>query len=223
MNKEQGVIYILTNPSFPEYVKIGYADEIEKRLKQLNRSECIPFAFRVYATYEVESRLSDLKIHDIIDRLNPTLRAIDNFDGKKRVREFYAMTAEDAYSLLEAIADIHDLKHKLKKIIPNEQEAKAEQIASEIEIETKERRENFSFEKCGIAIGSELAFVDDESQKCYVISDRMVEYQGEKLYLTGLAKKLKNTTMPLAGPHYFTYQGEILSEIRLKIESQNNG
>ena len=33
-----GVIYILTNPSFPEYVKIGYADDIDKRLMQLNRS-----------------------------------------------------------------------------------------------------------------------------------------------------------------------------------------
>mgnify|MGYP000032586658 CR=1 FL=1 len=64
-----GVIYILTNPSFPEYVKIGYADDIDKRLLQLNRSECIPFAFRVYATYEVNSRLSDLKIHSIIDKL----------------------------------------------------------------------------------------------------------------------------------------------------------
>ena len=27
-----GYIYILTNPSFPEYVKIGYADNVEKRL-----------------------------------------------------------------------------------------------------------------------------------------------------------------------------------------------
>ena len=35
----KGVIYILTNPSFPDYVKIGYADDIDKRLKQLNRSE----------------------------------------------------------------------------------------------------------------------------------------------------------------------------------------
>lgn len=25
----KGVIYILTNPSFPEYVKIGYADNIK--------------------------------------------------------------------------------------------------------------------------------------------------------------------------------------------------
>ena len=75
MNGKRGIIYILTNPSFPEYVKIGYADNIEERLKQLNRSECIPFAFRVYATYEVSSRLSDLKIHSIIDKLNPNLRS----------------------------------------------------------------------------------------------------------------------------------------------------
>ena len=25
--------YILTNPSFPYYVKIGYADDIEKKIK----------------------------------------------------------------------------------------------------------------------------------------------------------------------------------------------
>ena len=59
--ENKGVIYILTNPSFPEYVKIGYADDVNKRLAQLNRSECTSFAFRVYATYDVSSRLSDLK------------------------------------------------------------------------------------------------------------------------------------------------------------------
>ena len=44
---QKGVIYILTNPSFPQYIKIGYADNVESRLKDLNRSECIPFAFRL--------------------------------------------------------------------------------------------------------------------------------------------------------------------------------
>lgn len=85
MDNKNGVIYILTNPSFPDYVKIGYADDIDKRLKQLNRSECIPYAFRIYATYEVSSRLSDLKIHSIIDKLNPNLRAVESFNGKQRV------------------------------------------------------------------------------------------------------------------------------------------
>ena len=124
-----GVIYILTNPSFPEYVKIGYADDIDKRLQQLNRSECIPFAFRVYATYEVNSRLSDLKIHSIIDKLNPNLRSIENFNGKQRVREFYAMSPEDAYSILEAIAEIHGCADKLKRIDMDEAQKQAELFA----------------------------------------------------------------------------------------------
>ena len=86
--EQKGVIYILTNPSFPQYVKIGYADNVESRLKQLNNSECIPFAFRIYATYEVEERLTDLKLHALIDQLNPNLRSIDNVDGKKPLGEF---------------------------------------------------------------------------------------------------------------------------------------
>ncbi len=118
MDNKNGVIYILTNPSFPDYVKIGYADDIDKRLKQLNRSECIPYAFRVYATYEVSSRLSDLKIHSIIDKLNPNLRAVESFNGKQRVREFYAMSPEDAYSILEAIAEIHGCVDKLNEWCP---------------------------------------------------------------------------------------------------------
>lgn len=126
------VIYILTNPSFPDYVKIWYADNLEERLNQLNRSECIPFAFRVYAYYEVAERLTDIKLHAMIDKLNPTLRAIDDFNGKKRVREFYAMDAEDAYSILETIAEVNWLKDKLIRVTPTKQEQEAEKKAIEI-------------------------------------------------------------------------------------------
>ena len=143
--EKNGVIYVLTNPSFPAYVKIGYADDIERRLKELNRSECIPFAFRVYATYEVDCRLSDVKIHSIIDRLNPNLRSIETFNGKKRVREFYAMSAEDAYSILEAIAEIHGRLDKLKLVDMSEQEMEAEETAEEIQEERVERRAPFAF------------------------------------------------------------------------------
>ena len=45
MKEKCGVIYILTNPSFPEYIKIGYADDVELRVKQLNNSEAVPFSF----------------------------------------------------------------------------------------------------------------------------------------------------------------------------------
>lgn len=91
----------------------------KKPLQELNRSECIPFAFRRYATYEVSDRLSDIQIHSIIDSLNPNLRAIENFEGKKRVREFYAMTAEDAYKLLDGIAKINGMTNNWKNIQDN--------------------------------------------------------------------------------------------------------
>ncbi len=132
-NKPSGVIYILTNPSFPEYVKIGYADDINKRLKELNRSECIPFAFRTYAIYEVNERLGDIAIHNMIDNINPNLRAIETFDGKKRKKEFYAMTADDAYAIFKTIADISGTSDRLHKLTPEGHEIEDEKIAAEVE------------------------------------------------------------------------------------------
>ena len=140
MSDTKGFIYILTNPSFPDYVKIGYADNVEKRLIDLNRSECIPFAFRIYATYEVPKRLTDLSLHNLIDKLNPTLRAIDTFNGKPRKKEFYAMSKEDAYSLLEAISEIHDCKNKLKLYPKSEDDKIAEDTAELVEIEATIRK-----------------------------------------------------------------------------------
>ena len=77
MEEKAGGIYILTNPSFPEYVKIGYADNVDKRLAQLNRTECTPFALRHYATYEVPDRLLDKKFHALLDMFDANLRAVD--------------------------------------------------------------------------------------------------------------------------------------------------
>lgn len=215
--ENKGVIYILTNPSFPEYVKIGYADDIDKRLKQLNRSECTPFAFRVYATYEVNSRLSDLKIHSIIDKLNPNLRSIENNDGKKRIREFYAMTPEDAYSILEAIAEIHGCTDNLKLVTPNEKEAQAEATAQEIDTEVTERASNFSFTKCNIPIGATITYSGDEAITATVVDDRLVEYNGETMSLTALAKLVSGIKYSIPDPKFFKYNGEALNDIRHRL------
>ncbi len=213
----KGVIYILTNPSFPDYVKIGYATDIEKRLKQLNRSETIPFAFRVYAIYEVDKGLSDKELHKLIDTLNPELRTIETFDGKERVKEFYAMAAEDAYSLLECIAKISGTGDRLKRMSPEGHEILDQQIADEVK-ETV-RRGPFRFSECGIPFGSEIEFVDDPSIKPVVIDDRHIEYLGETTSVSALARKLKGFDHPVQGTLWFKYKGEVLSELRDRLES----
>lgn len=215
----KGYIYVLTNPSFPDYVKIGYADDVNKRLKQLNRSECVPFSFRVYATYEVDSRLSDIKIHELIDRLNPNLRAIENFDGKKRVREFYAMSADDAYNILKSIAEINGREASLVLVKPTDKDIKQEETAAEIKAKT--RGDNYSFSKCNIPLGAELVYINDENVKCYVVDDRRVKYQDEIMYMTTLAKMLTGKKS-IAGPGFFKYNGKNLQYYYELYQSKNN-
>ena len=222
----KGFIYILTNPSFKEYVKIGYADNVENRLKQLNNSECIPFAFRVYATYEVEERLTDKKLHSLIDQLNPNLRSIENVGGKVRVREFYAMLPEHAYSILETIAILGGHRERLKLWEPSVQEQKDEDLAQEIEEEHIERQSPFTFSKCNIPIGATITYFNrgkaNSGVECVVVDDKAVEYQGKRYSLSALATELSGSKHGVAGPRYFKYQGEWLNTIRARAEGRQD-
>lgn len=124
-----GSIYILTNPSFPDYVKIGYSKNVEERISKLNNSEAVPFGFRLYATYDVETQSADKVLHKIIDKLNADLRSIDTINDKVRVREFYLISPEDAYELLEDIAIISGTKERLHLYKPTKEEVIEEETA----------------------------------------------------------------------------------------------
>jgi len=181
--KTAGVIYILTNPSFPEYVKIGYADDLKARLNILNQNECIPFAFRAYAVYEVYKRVEDITLHKMIDRINPALRAIETFDGKKRKKEFYAMTPEDAYAILEAIATISGTSDNLHRLTPEGHEITDEILADELSRKV---------------VYTEEAFFENSSKKIkelyYKLRERIIEFgdvsvEAKKLYIAFKAPK----------------------------------
>ena len=212
----KGVIYVLTNPAFPEYVKIGYADNLERRLGELNRSEALPFAFRVYAIYEVSERLTDKKLHDLIDTLNPDLRSVENFDGKERKREFYSMSKEDAYLLPECIAEISGTRANLKRMKPTGHEVLDEQIAEENKENAK--KPPFRFSMVGIKPGDKVIFTKDKNVVATVVDDRHIEYNGETTSLSGLAEKLLHK-LSLQGTLYFTFNGKTLNDLRAEMEN----
>ena len=214
--EKKGVIYILQNPAFKEYVKIGYAHDIEKRLHQLNRSETIPFAFRVYAIYEVQSELTDMELHKLIDNLNPDLRTIETFDGKKRVKEFYAMSPEDAYSILESIAKISGTTACLKRLTPEGHEVIDEAIAKEVQENAK--RGPFRFSLCGIKPGEKVVFIEDKNIQPVVVDDRHIEYNGQTTSLSALAQQIKGFNHPVQGTLWFTYNGIKLTDLREQME-----
>lgn len=151
----EGYIYVMTNPYLHDMVKIGYASDVEARRKQLSTT-ALPFEYEIYATYETSGQLEDKKLHELIDTLNPKLRLAKN-------REFFAMSAEKAYRLLEAIAIISGSADKLKREAQIQGETTAGSSKRQIHSSGssgRKQRPAINFQKCGIPVGAELVFID---------------------------------------------------------------
>ena len=157
-------------------------------------------------------------LHDLIDKLNPDLRSIENFDGKERKREFYVMSPEDAYSLLECIAKISGTEDRLKKMTPEGHEILDEETAMEVSKEAKRGR--FKFGKYGIPVGAVIKYINDPSIEATVVDDGHISYKGVTTSTSALAKELLESEYPVQGTAYFTYEGEKLTDRRDRMERE---
>jgi len=96
-------------------------------------------------------------------------------------------------------------------------EAKQEKEAQEI---AKYHRRKFTFSELGIPVGAELEYIYDKSIKVYVTDERSVSYNGEEFSLSGLAKILSNSARGVQGTLYFSYNGEVLTDLRYRLEKE---
>jgi hypothetical protein len=224
----KGIVYILTNPSLDGWVKIGMPtrNDIEARLAELNRPENIPLSYRAYAIYEVEKPLEVEKhIHSLFDIIDENLHARETLSsGRIREREFFQISPERAFAVLQAVSALRDDETCLKLITPNAEQIEEEQIAEQIA-----RRPNFRFSMLQIPIGTKLSFLYDESCVCYTKdTNNKIDYEGEEYSLSGLAKKLLtekrgwDNAHAVAGPRYFTFQGNTLADLRNMQESRED-
>ncbi len=204
--KTKGFIYIMTNPALHDMVKIGYSADVERRRKELSTT-ALPYDYEIYATYEVEGKLEDKKLHNMIDKLNPELRVSAN-------REFYVMSPEDAYELLEAIKYIGGSSNKLCRYGEKEEPAENHEI--------KVKKPPINFKKCGIPVGAELVFAENPDVKVIVSGERKVTYGGIETSLSTFVQEYKGLGHRPQGTLYFTYNGrpllDIANETQWKIE-----
>ena len=122
------VIYILTNPSFPQFVKIGYADDVLDRVATLNSNPGLPYSFRIFATYEVNERLEDL-IADANIQIEVTAGLVE-----KLVRENanVSQDQEEYESKYNALASRFD---EAKIILKESEEERLQKTARKKELE----------------------------------------------------------------------------------------
>ena len=126
------------------------------------------------------------------------------------------MSVEDAYGLLESIANLSGTLDRLQRLTPEGHEILDEQIANEVRETAK--RGPFRFSTCNIPVGSELSFVGNPTIKVKVVDDRHIEYNGETTSLSALARKLKQFDHPVQGTLWFSYENEILVNLRNRME-----
>lgn len=218
MEKEKGLVYILTNPCFEEWVKIGITNRsIDDRLKELNSLTAVPLSYRCYALYEVEDPVRvERCVHSIIDRIDSGLRSREYLDnGKTREREFFRISPEVAFGILKDISKLLNNEDCLHLYAPTSDQAIEQEIASEAKYRMRD-----SFASYGLNVGTPIKFVYDDNIVAYVADDKKaVIYKDEKYSIRKLAQKILienygwTDQKPLCGWKFFTSNGVVLREL----------
>ena len=196
------IVYILTNECMPQTIKVGFTENLEQRIKQLdNTSVALPF--ECYYAVEVDDASGvEKKMH----------QGLDSYRVRQN-REFFNTSPERARSLLE-IAEVMGGKNVTPKnaIVETEQDRQALKQAHK-------RRERFNFGMLDIQPGDTLYFKKDETITCKVVDDRRVEFRDEKTSLSASANLIL-TQMGYdweggaSGPIWWCFNGKTLDELR---------
>lgn len=201
------IVYILTNESMPDMVKIGITDDLERRIKELDKTGT-PLPFECYYAVEVEDNQApaiEKKLHDGLD--------------DKRVRqsrEFFNTTPEQAKALAE-VAEIMGGKN----VTPKEHIVETMQDKQALE-QAKKKRKRFNFEMVNIEKGTILEFVKDNTITCEVYDDSKVSFRDKVTSLSDAAdillKEMGYDWQGVQGPLWWRYKGKTLNDLRYEFE-----
>ena len=221
MKENTGFVYILTNPSFKDdWVKIGKSSRpVDIRSKELDNT-AVPLPFEIYATLQTSKYESvEKQLHKMIDMLTD-LRIRQN-------REFFNVPPAKALELLRISAgslDDADIviyrNNKPYKDNLNDTGNVARQVP-----ERHNKRSRFKFSIVGIEPGEKLIFIPT-GVEVRVVDDDKIEYQ-DRIYKlspfvgTFMPADKRTESGAYQGAKYFSYKGEVLDKMRIRIEKEN--
>ncbi len=206
-NRMPEIVYLLTNPTMPDLVKIGRTTDLEARLRQLSTHSGVPVPFECFYACEVANSVKVEKaLHDAF--------------GDHRInsrREFFRLNPDRAVAILELVA----VKEATLTVEVAEDQAELDALHRE-----QTRREQFRFSMVDIAPGSVLTFSKDELITATVVDDKRIDFQGEITSTSAAATKLLHrigwTLRAAQGPLYWVYEGETLAERRIRLENEGD-
>ena len=197
-------VYILTNPIYPDLVKIGRTKNIKQRMRNLSSSTGVPVPFQCYFCCEVKDS------QDIENRLKFGL-------GDHRInekREFFRIHPERVKVLLEGWS--------LGDATPKDEVVDSPEEYDSL-VKERARRPVFTFSMVGIEKNSKLFFLKDETKIATVAGDREIMFEGKQSSLNQITMDLlKNEHgkdwSSVRGPDYWIYENETLTQRRIRLE-----
>ena len=196
------IVYILTNPAFPDYVKIGRTTNLKQRLLSLD-STSLPLPFECYYAAKVDdSKKVEKLLHQSFDKY----RVRSN-------REFFELFPENAKSALQLANG--------KEVTPDHDIVETSEDQRALNNARKER-ERFRFSLLNIAQGTILTFAKDSEITCEVIDDRLIKFRDKEMSLTASAliiiHELGYDWSKISGPAFWQYNGVSLYDMRLEAD-----
>ena len=200
------MVYILTNPTIPDLVKIGRTSNLEERLRSLSSHSGVPVPFECFYACEVEhSQDVEKRLHFGLGdhRINPK-------------REFFRINPERVKMLLEGWA--------IREVTPGSDIVDSREEQDSLDRE-RSRRPVFRFSMVDIPLNSTIAFLHDESIVATVLGDREIHFNGTRTSLSKVTLELINTQLgrnwtTVRGPDYWIYENETLTDRRLRMEKE---
>jgi hypothetical protein len=204
-----GIIYVLKNEAMPGLVKIGLTmDSVESRISSLSCSSGVPLPFECHFAAEIPDTVNLVKLEKTLHQL-----FLEHRINPKR--EFYKVEPEKVVLAL-SIGDF-------KAIIPGKSDIDPIEVQA-MEKVKEQRRSRINLTALGINAGDVLILARNEDRTAMELDGGKVSCKGEALSLSAAALKAfqemgcKSTSV--SGSGYWMFEGELLDERRVRLESK---
>lgn len=204
-----GIIYCLTNPAMPGYVKIGRTDDLESRPRSLDNTS-VPLPFECVYAVEVADAISmERLLHETFG------------DGRTRdSREFFEVGEQRVIAAMRLTGGL-DVTPTADVV----EDAESQRALNN----ARERRARFNFDMVGLGRGTVLHFWSDPEITCVIASPRAVIFEGEETSLSAAAATvmrrqghygdwINHGSTSVQGPLYWAFDGETMNERRIRLE-----
>ena len=166
-----GIVYVLTNPAFENYSKIGKTTNLEQRLRSLDNTS-VPLPFRCVFAVEVDDE----------NEVERYLHQVFADHRTRSTREFFEV---DAHRVIAAMKLTRG-----RDVTPKDDIAEDEEGIRAIEKAARKPRKTYSLFDAKLKIGDVLRYANNEYITAEVVSQKKILFEGVETSLSASALTL---------------------------------